>query len=181
MRGERGITLIVVLIVLAVFGVAVAAAARSASATGRIASNVAFKQAATQAAEFGLASAEQYVATRADAGLTDTSVANQYFALLQASDANELPTTVDWANVASTAVGSFSVQWVIERMCTGLLNTVPTPDPQTLCLTLRSNEQNSERAGSPAYVGSPAVYYRITARVTGPRDTETFVQAAISR
>lgn len=178
---QSGITLVVVLVVLAIFGVAIASIVRSSMATGRIASNVAFKQSSTQAAEFALSAAEQFVVTRASGGLTDTAVANQYFAILQTTDSSELPTTVNWSNVATTSVGSFTVQWVVERMCTAVLNTAPPPDPQTVCLTLQSNQQGSQRAGSPAYVGSPSIYYRITARVTGPRDTETFVQTAVSR
>lgn len=173
-KREAGSALILVLVVLGILGVAMAGVVRSTGTTVRVAGNAAFKQAATQASELSLSAAETYVNGISAPG---TDVANRYFSTMQTTDAAELPTTVNWANVATTTAGNYNVQWVVERMCT----VAAVTDAASQCMTLVASQAGSQRAHSPSYNGAPAYYYRITARVTGPRDTETFVQSAVSR
>lgn len=175
-RGARGSALILVLVVLGVLAVAMAGVVRSTNTAARTAGNIAFKQAATQAGEVALAAAEAYVDTLVAAS-ANAAVANVYFPTIQATDAAELPTTVSWGSVASTAVGPYQVQWVVERMCSV---SAPT-DPATQCMNLQASQMASQKAGTPSYSVAPAIYFRLTARVTGPRDTESFVQSAVSR
>lgn len=182
-RRERGSALILVIVVLGVLTVAMAGVVRSTNTSARTAGNIAFKQAATQVGEVALAAAEAYVDTFAVSTSTDATaaanvaVANRYFATMQPTDASDIPTTVTWANVPTTAVNGYQVQWVVERMCDA---AVPV-DPTTNCMNLQSMQQGSQRAGSPSYSAAPSIYFRLTARVTGPRDTESFVQSAVSR
>jgi Tfp pilus assembly protein PilX len=179
MRRARGSALIIVVVFLGIFAVAMAGVVRSTNTSARTAGNVAFKQAATQASEVALAAGESFVGAL---GAPDTAQANRYFQWYQTIDAQELPTTVNWTNVASTTVGNFTVQWVVERMC----QPPPTSparafDASLDCMTVQGEQQGSQRAGSPSYSTGAAIYYRITARVTGPRNTESFVQTAVSR
>jgi type IV pilus assembly protein PilX len=173
-KREQGVTLVIVLVVVGVVLVANLALMRSMSTVNRVASNKSFKQAATQAAEVGLRAAENYIAAIA---APDTAVANRYAAVMQASDANELPTSVNWTNVATTDVGNYDVKWVVDRMC----DRTPVTDPITQCLGLQTTQQGSKKAGSPSYASTTAVYYRITVQVTGPRNIETYVQSAVAR
>ena len=171
---ERGVTLVIVLVVVGVVLVANLALMRSMGTVNRVASNKAFKQGATQSAEVGLRAAENFIAALTT---PDTAVANKYAAIMQASDTNELPTSVTWASVATTDVGNYDVKWVVDRMC----DRTPVTDPITQCLGFQTTQQGSKKAGAPAYSGSTSVYYRITVQVTGPRNIEAYVQSAVAR
>jgi type IV pilus assembly protein PilX len=171
---QRGVTLVIVLVIVGVVLVANLALMRSMSTVNRVASNKSFKQAATQAAEVGLRTAENFISALT---APDTAITNRYAATMQAHDTNELPTTVNWASVATIDVGNYDVKWVVDRMC----DRTPVTDPIAQCLGFQTTQQGSQKAGSPAYQGSSAVYYRITVQVTGPRNIETYVQSAVAR
>jgi type IV pilus assembly protein PilX len=171
---QRGVTLIIVLIVIGVILVANVALVSSLTVSTRVVSNKAFKQAATQAAEVALAAGENFVQS---ISTRDTATTNRYWPTIQPVDSFDLPTTVDWANVPVSQVGSFQVRWVVERMC----NVTPVTDAVTQCLGFQQSMQSSQRAGSPNYVGQVVVYYRITAQVIGPRNTESYIQSAVAR
>lgn len=174
MRRERGVTLIIVLIVIGLLLVANLALIRSMTTANRVTSNKAFKQGATQAGEVALADAEAFVNTLSAA---DTSQDNKYFSTMQTMDANELPTTVTWTNVTAEQVGNYQIKWIVERLC----NVTPVTDATTQCLSLQLTQSGSQRAGSPSYQGQASVYYRITTQVTGPRHTESYLQAAVAK
>lgn len=172
MKRERGVTLIIVLVVIGLLLVANLALIRSMTTANRVTSNKSFKQGATQAGEVALADAEAFVNTLAT---PDTSQTNKYFATMQAMDTNELPTTVNWTSVVAEQVGNYQIRWIVERLC----NVTPITDPTTQCLSLQLTQAGSQRAGSPSYQGRASVYYRITSQVTGPRNTESYIQSAV--
>ena len=150
---------------------------RSADTANLIAGNAAFKQAATQAAEVGLLAGAEFID-----GLTDpdTATANRYYPTLQPDDANELPIGIAWASVPSTTVGNYQVQNVVERMCT----VTPVVDILNDCagrIQAQSADGQSYSLGKGGHQRPPAVYYRVTVRVTGPRNSESLVQAAFAR
>jgi hypothetical protein len=49
------------------------------------------------------------------------------------------------------------------------------------CLTGQNQQSGSRRVGSPSYSGGTAVFYRVTVRVKGPRNSESFVQSLLSK
>jgi hypothetical protein len=49
------------------------------------------------------------------------------------------------------------------------------------CLTGQSQQAGSKKVGSPSYSGGTAVYYRVTVRVKGPRNSESYVQSLLSK
>jgi hypothetical protein len=85
---------------------------------------------------------------------------------------------VDWSPVPAATVNSFRVQYVVERMCNG---PTPVASLTVQCLTNQSQQDGSRRVGSPSYSGSTAVYYRVTVRVRGPRNSESFVQSLLAK
>ncbi len=121
MRRQSGSSLIIVVILLVILMISALALVRSSETVGAIAGNVAFKQAATEAADTGLAAAGQWVTALANA---DTAVAGVYYATRQNVDVHGLP-TVNWTGVPAATVSNFRVQYVIERLCQGA-----TPDRQ---------------------------------------------------
>ncbi len=83
-----------------------------------------------------------------------------------------MPVAVD-----STATAT-KVQIVIDRLCQG---PGPVTDIQGKCFVDAPLGGGSKKAGGVAFTASTAVYYRVTARVTGPRNTVSMVQAILSR
>ncbi len=172
---ERGSALLITLIVMTLMVLASLSFSRSTDTANLIAGNTAFKQAATQAAEVGLAEAGDFVANRAD---RDTAQAGVYYPARLAQGANELPLGIDWeADVSRQQVGNFGVQYIVERIC----ERAPVTDPVTQCAGRTTTAQGSQKAGAPTLQGPPIIYYRATVRVTGPRNAESLVQATFSR
>jgi Tfp pilus assembly protein PilX len=173
MKRQQGASLIIVVILLVILMVSALALVRSSETVGAVAGNVAFKQAATEAGDVGIAAATNWLGALANA---DAAVAGVYYATRQNVDGYGLP-TIDWTPIPATNVNAFRVQYVIERLCQG---PTPVANVTTQCLTGQS-QQGSRRVGSPSYSGGTAVYYRVTVRVRGPRNSESFVQSLLSK
>ena len=116
----------------------------------------------------------------------NTAIANRYFPVIQPLDANGIPTTVNWSDVPSTSLGSnneYTVRYVIERMCTGTL-PIGADDVLTSCIVDQSSSPNSVKLGgggcSTNCNAPPAVNYRVTVRVEGPRNTVAMSQAIVA-
>jgi Tfp pilus assembly protein PilX len=171
---QGGMSLIIVLIALALLLVGSVALLRSSEVSSLVAGNVSFKEAATQATDLGISGAAKALSVMTN---VDTNVANVYFATRQPEDAYGLPTTVNWSNVASTTVGNYNVQYVIDRLCT----TTPVTDPTASCMVRNQAAPGSNKAGSLVYNSPASVYYRITVQVTGPKNATSFVQALVVR
>ena len=58
---------------------------------------------------------------------------------------------------------------------------LPVASATAQCLTSQSNQDGSKKVGSPAYAGVAAVYYRVTVRVNGPRNSESYVQSLLAK
>jgi Tfp pilus assembly protein PilX len=169
---QAGASLIVVLIVLAVLLIGGIALLRSGEISALVAGNVAFKEAATQSGEVGISNAARAIDAMVD---MDVDVPRAYYATRQPEDAQGLPKGVDWAAVPAVTVGNGKVQYVIERMCT----VAPVADPVTSCMVREQAAAGSSKAGAPAYAGLAQVYYRVTVRVVGPKNTTSFLQAMV--
>lgn len=183
---QRGVVLFIALIALVVMTLAGIALVRSVDTGNVIAGNFAFKQASVQAGDVGVElafSALQGIATTA----LDTNIANKYFATLQPVNTDGIPTSVTWASVpcwdkngtsaSCTDQSLYRVQYVIDRMCTGAL---PVTDKQKQCYYEAPTGGGSKKGGAVSFSGASKVYYRVTVRVQGPRDTISFIQAILA-
>ena len=134
---ERGIVLFIALGAIVVMALAAVALVRSYTTANTISGNLAFQQATTMAADVGVELAFSAMPAILAASL-EQNVANQYFALQQAVDANGVPATITWASVpcrdataatqplvSCTDESVYRVQYVIDRQCTG---TLPVTD-----------------------------------------------------
>lgn len=200
---QRGVVLFVALIAMVVLALAASAMIRSADTSAVIAGNLAFKDAATHAADTGVERAFNALQGLAAA---DVNVPGQYFRLMQPVDARGVPSTVNWATVpcydanggpgvVSCADGSeYRVQYVIERLCT----QAPIPGEPVTALSSKcvggqpfstagnaGNDRDSHKPsgnyGVPPVSAAvpPTIHYRVTVRVLGPRNTASLVQATI--
>ncbi len=201
---QRGVVLFVALIGMVVLALAAAALIRSADTSAVIAGNLAFKDAATHAADTGVERAFNALPALAAA---DVDVTGQYFRLMQPVDASGVPAGVDWQGsvpcwdttgamipVNCNDGSAFRVQYVIERLC----NTAPLPSEPITSLTDKcvagqpfsvsgsvGNDRDSHTPsgnyGVPPVTGAvpPTIHYRVTVRVRGPRNTASLVQTTI--
>ena len=171
---QRGITMLVVLMLLSVMLLGGLALARLSQVGTLATGNAAFHEAAVQASEVGLNTA--FAAVRGLNG-DDDAVAGWYWATPQTKDANGLP-VIDWSTAPEVTVGTMSVRYVAERACT----VTPVTDPLTQCLVRQSPaDVVSASAGNEEIPPMSSKQFRITVRVTGPKGTQTFVQSLVTK
>jgi len=192
-RGQRGVVLMVALIVLVGLTLAGLSMVRSVDTGIAVAGNLSFRQAAAQSLDAGVEAAIMNIP--ADLGLSNNATPKKYFpAMLADSDADEIPDfdlatgyKVDWKNDGFTIVDpggvkGYTVRYIVERMCFG-----GSPIKDDLDATGRCNMEQkspgftSNKKGSTDLGEFRKIHYRITVKVEGPRNTETYAQAVISK
>ena len=197
---QRGMVLFIALIVLVAMTLAGIALIRSVDTSNVIAGNLAFKQATLQAGDLGVEAAvtalPTIIAGSVDTDLTPAASSTNpnywYYASRRTTDAYGVPTTqefgaagtataIDWSQVptVSTTAGN-TVQIVVDRLCQG---PPPVVDLLASCF---ADSGAATGSGSQAihrqnFSATPTVYYRATARISGPRNTVSMVQAILSR
>lgn len=183
-RGERGMVLIMVLVVLLIMFLAGTGVMRASDTANVLAGNFSFQQAAVQASDRALTDALTMIANRVSAGSGNTTVNNQYLAVAESSvDARGVPTSVSWADVAcvdekgvvancAADTGSYRVQYVVERMCSSNPDLADIADIRGKC-----EYDASATALSASTIG---LHYRVLIRVRGPRGTEAWFEAMVS-
>lgn len=193
-RRQRGVVLILALIILATMMIGAAALTRTISNANAIAGNLSFKQNSLNIADIGIETAITDMTTSILGASQENywpnscSVANgdcTYYPNQQAADAKGVPLTINWSSVATitslSIPSGYSVQYVADRMCDPAAG-LPIDNPIDDCV---SETFNDGRQGGDLSVGGKklteanAVAYRVTVRVTGPKSTETFVQAIV--
>jgi Tfp pilus assembly protein PilX len=201
-RRQQGVVLWVALIVLVAMTLAGIALVRSVDTSNTIAGNMAFKQGITLSADSGVEAAINWLNSRqATAAANDDDANSGYYANSQegldlTSSLNDPKlAVVDWDHnncqgssstvciKPSTAitVGDNSVSYIIHRLCRSSSNF---NDSANSCVTYQSRgavskNRDSLEAGVVRFEPLPTPYYRITARVLGPRNTTSFVQTVI--
>ena len=184
---QRGAVLFIALIVLVAMTLAGIAIMRSVDTATLIAGNIAFKQGALQSGDRGLEQAYQWlVANRST--LATTNLAQGYFSSQANVNWNDAGS---WANAVIVsppnpdAAGN-TVSYVIHRMCncpntgvsgncaTGEFNQCALDNP--VGVAPPPAQGDSFVVGSPGYLQDPQVFYRITVRSQGPRNTASFIQ-----
>jgi type IV pilus assembly protein PilX len=174
------------LIVLVAMTLAGIAMMRSVATSNLIAGNLAFKQMTVQASDNGVEQAYQWLlANRAT--LNSTNAALGYYSSRPGTEPDWTDPS-NWTNaitLPADAAGNV-VSFLVHRMCTqpdtaynannaGVANdcalsispgTPPAP-----------GEGDSFQTGAPVFLQDPMVYYRITVRTTGMRNSVSVVQA----
>ena len=184
-RRQKGMVLLVALIVLALMSIASLSVLRAADTGNVIAGNYSFQQAAVQASDRALTDALNTLAALAVGDTANADVNNRYFATKQSPlDAHGIPTAINWgavtcvdpsgANVANCATdaGNYRIQYVIERMCSSNPDMSSITDIRAKC--------EYEASATALSASSISVRYRVLIRVRGPRGTEGWFEAMVS-
>ena len=182
---ERGVVLFIALIALVAMTLAAIGLVRSHETGSMIAGNVAFKQGTIQNADTAIETAITAMAAFLPVS-QEQDIANQYFATAQPENALGVPTTINWttvpcrdaagAAIACSSAGAYRMQYVVDRLCQGPL---PVYDSDTNCVSSGGTGGSSKKANAPQITDKGMVYYRITTRTQGPRDTTSLVQAIV--
>lgn len=173
-RGQRGITILVVLVLLAVMLLGGLAMARMTETRTLASGNTAFREASLQASEVGLN--EAYAALQAAGFSENADVGNWYWATPQAADAAGIP-TIDWSLAPELTVGNYRVRYVVERLCTAASVTNTLRE----CLVRQVPQTESSKVGQEQVDPPNARQFRVTVRVFGPKDTQTWIQSLVTR
>ncbi len=196
---EQGVILPVTLIVLVAMTLAGIALLRSVDTSAVIAGNLAFKQSATASGDAGVEAAIAWLIQTAPTGSLDQDMpASGYYATrqdaLDLTGNKRLPEAtgdddLDWNNgnlvtkLQADAAGN-EVAYVIHRMCAsaGPLDARTCSTQQMFKKGQDEGSQGAMEGYRPPKFDSSATraFYRITARVTGPRNTTSYVQAVVS-
>lgn len=211
---QRGVVLILTLIMLVTMTLAAIALVRSVDTGNVVAGNMAFKQGVTHSGDDGTEAAIAFLRAIVPAtgnGFAVDVAAEQdalphvgYYASVPNTDTDMTgsshdPTRplVDWGynncNGASTAgcfeptprvangVGN-SVSYIIQRLCSipGAINAA-----NNNCVSYSSSSNKSPNKGAIDYAHNrrfaitPVAYYHITSRITGPRNTVSYVDTIV--
>ncbi|MEF7615452.1 PilX N-terminal domain-containing pilus assembly protein [Aquincola sp. MAHUQ-54] len=178
---QAGVTLIVVLVLLLVMLLGGLSMARMSEVSTLVAGNVTFKERAVQASEVGINTAfAAIVALPNDNG----NQGSWYAARRQDADEDGLP-AVDWDSMPRVTVGShneFEVRYFVDRQC-DIENVI---NSKRECLLREAPPNGSAKVcqdGDGACDLDPPAgrQFRITVRVTGPKDFRTFVQSLVTK
>ncbi|MFH1493341.1 MAG: hypothetical protein ABIG70_00895 [Pseudomonadota bacterium] len=204
-KQQQGVVLFIALMALVVMSLAAVALVRSVDTATLVAGNLAFKQAATSSADAGVEAAIPWMVTtnaaqkalNKDPWMDATHAfnldapTNGYYSSI--ATPADLAAAATWTTAASrpgtganfdadgldSTTGN-TVRYIIQRVCRNANQVLSTAN----CLFSDSTVDNASKRGRLSYeaglgtgaiTGSPI--YRITARVTGPRNTVSYIQA----
>jgi len=172
-RDQSGVTVVVVLVLLVVVLLGGLALARVTEVRTLASGNTAFREASLQASEIGLNTA--YAAVR---GLADEDLNNGawYRATIQVADAEGLP-QVNFDTMPEIVVGNYRVRYFAERLCT----ITPVTDALAQCLVRQAPQLESAKVGQESVDPPNSRQFRITVRVDGPKDTQTWIQSLVTK
>ncbi len=179
-RGERGVVMFVALVVLIVMTLAGLAMLRQMGSGVSIAGNIAFKQGATAVADAGIEAGRAWVFTATAAQREIDAPANGYYATWAG---NVDPTSADWTPMWNAAAdtlvtNSGNVRFVVQRLC-----ALPGPSvggAQQCSDSVRADDGTSKGGEITAFTRTPIPFYRVTARVVGPRNTVSYTQVVLN-
>lgn len=186
---QRGLVLFVALIALVAMSLAAAALVRSVDSGVLVAGNLAFKQSAVASAESGIAQAYRYINENAST-LGTGNGANGYYATF--NDALDLKGYSTWATARDVPASlddktGNEAKYIIQRMCT--VESMTDDEMPGKCMVGTGNARAKSKGalcegggsgcgGYDAAGGSTNTpVYRVTVRVTGPKNTTSYLQA----
>lgn len=183
---QSGVALPIALMVLVAMILAAVTLVRSVDTATLVAGNLTFKQRATHAGDEGIRQGFLWLrnmVTANPAGLNNSNSASGYFSTQHASDPYWNP-TLNWPTAGVIVLPTDpntgnTVSYVIHRLCT--LPGVSYNAPGQKCATYTGSSNaaagGSQSVDAPEFSGVTYVYYRVTARVDGPRNTVSYIQS----
>lgn len=185
---QKGVVLFISLIVLVAMTLAGIGLMRSVDTSTIIAGNLAFKQSTLQAADQGVEQAYQWLFPNGGTAVLNNDNPPQGF--FSASPLTEPvwsdPADPIWANAVTLApdAANTTVSYLIHRMCTEPNTTYNgfnggIANQCAINTSASSAGKSFGIAPGITVAANPMLYYRITARAMGPRNTQSITQTMI--
>lgn len=174
---QRGVVLFIALIVLVAMTLAGLGMMRSVDTNNLIAGNLAFKNAAASAGDAAIEAARAWLTTKTP-GQLETDQAG-YFANWQPSFD---PKTFDWlgsSTLVGTDINGDTIYYVAHRMCNESAKSIDATDCTKVSTVSVGSTKGGGSYGSSPLAGTSLVFYRITARIEGPKFTVSYIQAFV--
>lgn len=198
---QKGLVLFVALMALVVMSLASVALIRSVDTSSQITGNLAFKQSTSITSSYGLEAMADTIGSQLKVYATTNDPANGYYAVCTTFDktadkgpcnGENLLVDATWTDANSKLASGAgiadgkdpygnTIRYIVERMCNQPGNSIVDN-----CLMANSPTDNSSKnvigINTPILqpIGEPLPVYRVTVRITGPKNTTTFVQAFVS-
>ena len=196
MKNQKGSSLIFTLIVLVAMLFGTISLFRTVDMGTVQAGNMAFKESSVGASDLGMKAAITQLQTISTANTLDTDIAasssavGAYYATQRVANSDGIVcstlsvatggtcnnSVMSWGK--AIPVGMNNVYYVIDRMC----KSAPGVNASASCLTdipyvATCNDANPSNCQNPP----TAISYRITVKVVGPNNTETYIQTSMSQ
>lgn len=193
MKSQRGVTLFLAMIVLVAMLLSGIALFRTVDSSVLVAGNIAMQKSATRQGDQGSEDAIVWLVANAGTSALYEGAGNVDYPFYVANALNDTPgnhqTWSEWwdlyttphapVTLATDANTGNTVSYIIQRLCSA--NGAPysagvncAGPPQTTATG------GSKGAGTVALQRATAVYYRITSRIVGPRNTVSVIQTVIA-
>lgn len=187
LHAQRGLALPVMLIVLAVMLVTSIYMFKSSHSAALTTGNLAYEDAMSRAADFGVVSGFQWLSTTAagaKATLNSDVAAQGYKASFDTTLSASSPEFWNGARTVVDPAGN-RIEYIVHRLC-----ALPTAHDAlgNNCVQTAANTSTHNNAvaigaslasDSPAYAGSPQLHYVITARIFGTRGGNVVNQTVV--
>ena len=192
-RHQSGMVLVITIIVLVAMTLASLALMRSVDTNTMVAGNLAFQQAATHSADAGIEDAFNWLAANKDGTVLDNDDPNHGYSsagLLVAQNPIAGQSWDDyWTKTLATrppfkvngGIGDQAdnkIEYVIDRMCSTANKASSAAD--CMASLVATADPGSPQIPEPGIAVLKVVYYRVTVRVAGPRNTVSYVQTMFS-
>ncbi len=201
---QRGVVIVIALIVLASMMLAGVALIRSMDTGTQISGNFAFRQAAVQATDAGIEGAftdlTKLIITDKNG---DTSTQAWYYPKLssllgtvESKDADFFDTSKiansKYKALTAQSVSGNDVSYLVERLCTATLagaspeadadkdGVVSDQEIMNVCASESSREGCSYSSESDCKPRLKSIYYKVTVKAGGPRNTSSLAQSILS-
>lgn len=190
---QQGLVLFLALIALVAMSLAAVALIRSVDTNAQIAGNLSFKQTATISADNGIESAINWITSNPTL-LNANAASNGYYAKADGSGLVDVKVTksTNWDDAHSAKATGFgidsngkdnagnTIRYIIERMS----HSAGAPTEENSLFGIGFNKTGSNSVQSAPKQGAELAsglspVYRVTAKVTGPKNTISYVQAYV--
>lgn len=201
-RDQHGVAVLIALVALVILALSAAAVMRAVGTGSQVAGNLAFQREAVASSDQGLEAAMTWL--QANLGMTTSTTASAcssgssvlacdqaaYGYLATRTDPKDVSSSAGWAELwtslsatvtpatasSGDAAGN-TVQYLIQRMCSAAGDAVAGTCSMPASASGECGQNHAVDADTNDC--STQVYYRITVKTTGPRNTETYTQAMV--
>jgi hypothetical protein len=186
--------MLVTLVVLLAMVLSGLALVRSVDTTNVVAGNLAFRHAASHAADIGIETAvdwlEQAGTTGVDLNVSHFGADDDYAYVAYRSKSDEPPVAASWdaywqdslqpiSRLIAGAAGQPEIRFVIQRLCSAQGNSGDPASGVRCSISPANISTGNSKGGGVSLISSGQIYYRITCRIFGPGNTVSYVQSVV--